>query len=49
MKEKTYKIFEANEQLKITLPKNLAQAIGLKKGDNIKFIAERGEIVIRKV
>ncbi len=46
---KTYKIFEAQGQLKITIPKVLAQSVGLRKGDNIEFITERGELVIRKV
>jgi len=46
---KTYKIFEAQGQLKITIPKVLAQSVGLRKGDNIEFIVERGEIVIRKI
>jgi len=45
----TYKIFEQNGQLKLTLPKVLAQGVGLRKGDNIEFIVERGELVIRKV
>lgn len=47
--EKTYKIFQANGQIKITIPKVLAQSVGLRKGDKIKFITDRGELVIRKV
>lgn len=48
-KKITYKIFEQNSQMKITLPKVLAQSVGLRKGDNIEFIVERGELTIRKV
>lgn len=46
--KKTYKIFEANNQIKITIPKVLANAVGLRKGDEIEFRIERGEIVIHK-
>lgn len=45
---KTYKIFEQFGQMKVTLPKVLAQSVGLRKGDNIEYIVERGELVIRK-
>ncbi len=47
--KKTYKIFEQNGQLKITLPKVLAQSVGLQKGSKIEFFVDRGELVIRKV
>jgi len=45
---KPYKIFEQNGQLKLTIPKVLAQSVGLRKGDMIIFVVERGELVIRK-
>lgn len=48
-KEKLYKIFESNGQMKITLPKVLAQSIGLTTGDEITYVMDRGELIIRKV
>ncbi len=47
-KDKTYKVYESNKQLKVTLPRVLANSIGIRNGDTIKFIIERGEIIIRK-
>ncbi|CAG0949297.1 MAG: hypothetical protein OIN86_13195 [Candidatus Methanoperedens sp.] len=47
--EKTYKILESKRQLKVTIPIVLANSIGLKKGDEITWIMEHGELVMRKV
>ncbi len=47
--EKTYQIFEAKGQWKVTIPKVLAQAVGLRKGDKIKWIIDRGELVMKKI
>lgn len=47
--KKTYRIFQSNNQIKITIPKVLANAVGLRKGDEIEFRIERGEIVIHKI
>lgn len=44
-----YKILVQGGRWNITLPKVLAQSVGLKSGDNIEFKIERGELVIRKV
>jgi antitoxin component of MazEF toxin-antitoxin module len=49
MAEKTYKILESKRQLKVTLPIVLAQSIGLNKGDEITWIIEHGDLIIRKV
>lgn len=46
--DKTYKIYESKGQLKITLNKVIAQAVGLKSGDSIKYIIDRGELILRK-
>jgi antitoxin component of MazEF toxin-antitoxin module len=46
--EKTYILFEQNGQMKLTIPKILAQAVGLRKSDKVKLIVDRGELVIRK-
>lgn len=49
MVEKTYRIYESKGQLKITLPKVLAQSIGLQKGDLITYLIDRGDLIIKKV
>jgi antitoxin component of MazEF toxin-antitoxin module len=49
MTEKSYKIFESNGQMKITLPRVLAQSIGIEIGDSITYVIDRGELIIRKV
>ena len=33
----------------MTIPKVLAQAVGIQKGDRIKWVIDRGELVLRKV
>ena len=49
VEEKTYKIHEVKGSLKVTLPRALAQAVGIQKGDRIKWVIDRGELVLRKV
>ncbi len=49
MEEKTYKIYESKGQLRVTIPKVLAQAVGIKKGDRIVWKIDRGELVLRKL
>ena len=46
---KTYKVHEVKGQLKIVIPKVLAQAVGIKKGDEVYWIVDRGELVLKKV
>jgi bifunctional DNA-binding transcriptional regulator/antitoxin component of YhaV-PrlF toxin-antitoxin module len=46
--EKTYSIMEVNRQLKVTVPIVQAQAVGLKAGDKIKRVEDRGELVMKK-
>jgi antitoxin component of MazEF toxin-antitoxin module len=48
MDEKTYKIYESKGQLKVTVPAVLAQAVGLSKGDDITWLIDRGELVMKK-
>ena len=38
-----------NKQFIVTFPKQLADAIRLKKGDEIEWMLNQGDIVIRKV
>lgn len=47
--EKTYKVYEAKGQLRVTVPRVLAQALGLEKGSKIKWVVDRGELLLRKV
>ncbi len=46
--EKTYKIIEQQRKLSITIPRALAQSIGLKKGDKIKWELYQGNLTIKK-
>lgn len=48
MVEKTYKIYESKGQLKVTLPKVLAQNFKLKKGDSIKWEKSGDNLMIVK-
>ena len=38
-----------NKQFLLTIPKVIANALGTRKGDEVKFVIEKGEIIIRKV
>ncbi len=49
MDDKTYKVFEVKGSLKVTLPKVLAQAVGIGAGDKVMWVVDRGELVLRKV
>jgi bifunctional DNA-binding transcriptional regulator/antitoxin component of YhaV-PrlF toxin-antitoxin module len=37
-----------NKQYILTIPKNIVNAMQLRKGDEIIFIFERGDILVRK-
>lgn len=37
-----------NKQYILTIPKNIVEAMRLKKGDAIAFIFDRGEVIMRK-
>lgn len=37
-----------NGQYITTIPKKIAEAMGLRKGDNINFLFSAGDVVIRK-
>ncbi len=49
LKEKTYNVYETKGQLRVTIPKVLAQAVGIKKGDKVKWIIDRGGIGHEKI
>lgn len=49
IKEKTYNVYEVKGQLRVTIPKVLAQAVGIGKGDKIKWFIDRGELVVKKI
>ena len=38
-----------NGQYLISLPKTIAQAMRLKKGDRIEFLFDEGDVLVRKV
>lgn len=46
---KTYRIYDSKGQLKVTVPRVLAQAVGLRKNDDVTWIIDRGELVMKKV
>ncbi len=46
---KTYKVHDAGGQLKVTIPRVLAQAVGIGAGDKVMWVVDRGELVLRKV
>jgi hypothetical protein len=48
VKEKTYSVYETKGQLRVTIPRVLGQAIGIEKGTKIKWLIDRGELVLKK-
>jgi bifunctional DNA-binding transcriptional regulator/antitoxin component of YhaV-PrlF toxin-antitoxin module len=48
-KEKTYTVYENKGQLRVTIPRVLADALGIKKGDQVRWIVDRGDLILRKV
>jgi AbrB family looped-hinge helix DNA binding protein len=48
-KEKTYSVYEVKGQLRVTIPKALATALNINKGDRVKWIIDRGDLILRKV
>lgn len=38
-----------NGQMIATIPRAIAEAIRLKKGDSIEWLFERGDVVVRKI
>ena len=48
-KDKTYSVYEVKGQLRVTIPKVLATAVGIRKDDKVKWIIDRGELVMKKV
>lgn len=43
-----YTIYENKGQLRVTIPKALAVALSIKKGDKVKWIIDRGDLVLKK-
>ena len=37
-----------NKQFIMTIPKAIAQAMGLSKGDSVEWLFDRGDVVLRK-
>lgn len=46
---KSYKVHESGGQLKVTLPVVLAESMGIKKGDNVRWKIDRGYLVLEKI
>jgi hypothetical protein len=40
VKEKTYSVYQTKGQLRVTIPRVLAQAIGIEKGTKIKWVID---------
>ena len=38
-----------NKQFLITVPRAIAEAMRLKKGDNVEWLIVQGDVVVRKV
>ncbi|MHC1566545.1 MAG: AbrB/MazE/SpoVT family DNA-binding domain-containing protein [Candidatus Syntropharchaeia archaeon] len=46
---KTYKVHEVKGSLKVSLPRLLAQAVGIRKGDEVVWVIERGNLLLKKL
>ncbi|MFO7966832.1 MAG: AbrB/MazE/SpoVT family DNA-binding domain-containing protein [Archaeoglobaceae archaeon] len=46
---KSYKVHESGGQLKVTIPVVLAESMGIKKGDNVRWKIDRGHLVLEKI
>ena len=42
--DKTYSVYEAIGQLRVTIPKLFATAVGIRRGDKIKWIIDKGAV-----
>jgi len=40
---------QKNKQMFSTIPRAIAEAMRLKKGDTLEYIFDRGDVIIRKV
>ena len=40
---------QKNSQFMITVPRAIAEAMRLKKGDEVEWVFDRGDVVVRKV
>ena len=40
---------QKNKQMSITLPRAIAEAMHLKKGDTLEFIFDKGDVIVRKI
>lgn len=39
---------QKNEQLQVTVPRAIGQAMRLKKGDVVEWIFDKGDVIVRK-
>lgn len=39
---------QKNQQMQVTIPRAIAQAMRLKKGDKVEWIFDRGDVLVRK-
>lgn len=46
---KEYTILESERRWHVTLPIVLAQAVGIKAGDKVIWLIDRGELILKKV
>jgi bifunctional DNA-binding transcriptional regulator/antitoxin component of YhaV-PrlF toxin-antitoxin module len=45
----SYTVYENKGQLRVTIPKALAVALDIKKGDKVRWIIDRGDLILRKL
>jgi len=43
-----YKIHKSKNQLKITLPRNIAAALGYKEGSKVRWVIDRDDLILKK-
>lgn len=48
-KEKTYSLYETKGQLRVTIPRVLAQTFGIEKCGRVKWNIDRGELILRRI
>jgi bifunctional DNA-binding transcriptional regulator/antitoxin component of YhaV-PrlF toxin-antitoxin module len=39
---------QKNKQMQLTIPRAIAEAMRLKKGDEVEWIFDRGDVLVRK-
>jgi len=46
---KRYRVHEVKGSLKVSLSRVLAQAVGIRKGDEVVWVIERGNLLLKKL